>query len=161
MNKNIGMIRFLKENGFPVTIIIETEDFKDKFEGAEGFEGYHSVIKDEEGKVITQFAHKDLRARVHWANGYFTAFKSDLMRASDALKIMEAEKILKRIDQKKATLAEMKEHNKAAWDIYGSELCAGGMLSEEEKLQNEINQDMEKFLDTMPNWLREYSGAQM
>lgn len=153
-----GMIRFLKENGFPVTIIIETEDFKDKFEG---FEGYHSIIKDEEGKVITQFAHKDLRARVHWANGYFTAFKSDIMKASDAIKFIEAEKILKGIDKKKETLEKMKEHHKSAWDIYGSELCAGGMLAEEEKLQVEINQDMEKFLKTLPDWLREYSGAQL
>lgn len=153
-----GMIRFLKENGFPVTIIIETEDFKDKLEG---FEGYHSVIKDEDGKVISQFAHKDLRARVHWANGYFTALKSDIMKASDALKFIEAEKILKGIDKKKATLEEMKEHHKSAWDIYGSELCAGGMLSEEEKLQVEINQDMEKFLSTLPDWLKEYSGAQI
>lgn len=152
------MIRFLKENGFPVTIIIETEDFKDKFEG---FEGYHSIIKDEEGKVITQFAHKDLRARVHWANGYFTAFKSDIMKASDAIKFIEAEKILKGIDKKKETLEKMKEHHKSAWDIYGSELCAGGMLAEEEKLQVEINQDMEKFLKTLPDWLREYSGAQL
>jgi len=153
-----GMIRFLKENGFPVTIIIETEDFKDK---VEGFEGYHSVIKDEEGKVISQFAHKDLRARVHWANGYFTALKSDIMKASDAIKFIEAEKILKGVDNKKLTLAEMKEHHKSAWDIYGSELCAGGMLAEEEKLQVEINQDMEKFLETLPDWLREYSGAQL
>ena len=152
------MIRFLKENGFPVTIIIETEDFKDKFEG---FEGYHSIIKDEEGKVITQFAHKDLRARVDWANGYFTAFKSDIMKASDAIKFIEAEKILKGIDKKKETLEKMKEHHKSAWDIYGSELCAGGMLAEEEKLQVEINQDMEKFLKTLPDWLREYSGAQL
>jgi len=153
-----GMIRFLKENGFPVTIIIETEDFEDKLKP---FKGYHSVIKDEEGKVIAQFAHTDLRARVHWANGYFTALKSDIMKDSDLRKIAEAEKILESIDKKKATLAEMKNHNKAAWDIYGSELCAGSMLAEEEKLQVEINNDMEKFLNTLPSWLKEYSGAQM
>jgi hypothetical protein len=46
-------------------------------------------------------------------------------------------------------------------DIYGSELCAGSMLAEEEKLQNEINQDMEKFLDTIPDWLKNYSGVQL
>jgi hypothetical protein len=152
------MVRFLKENGFPVTIIIETEDFKDK---VEGFEGYHSIIKDEEGKVITQFAHKDLRARIHWANGYFTALKSDIMKASDAIKFIKAEKILKGIDKKKAILKEMKEHNKSAWDIYGSELCAGSMLKEEENIQNEINADMEKFLSTLPDWLKEYSGTQL
>jgi len=62
---------------------------------------------------------------------------------------------LEGIDKKKTALAQMKDHNKAAWDIYGSELCAGSMLAEEEKLQVEINNDMEKFLDTLPNWLKE------
>jgi predicted component of type VI protein secretion system len=79
----------------------------------------------------------------------------------DVIKFAESEKLLNQISKKKEDLAKLKEHNKSAWDIYGSELCAGGMLAEEEKLQNEINQDMEKFLNTIPSWLREYSGAQL
>lgn len=146
------MIAFLKENGFPCTIFIETQDYEDK---EEGFKGYESVITDEKGNVIKEFTHRELRARVHWADGYFTALRSD------SIKFAESEKILKIIEEKKKTLAEMKEHNKSAWDIYGSELCAGSMLKEEEDLQNEINLNMEKFLDTLPTWLREYSGAQM
>jgi len=60
------MVRFLKENGFPMTVIIET---------TESIEGYHSVITDENGKLLAEFAHKDLRARVHWANGFFCALR--------------------------------------------------------------------------------------
>jgi len=146
------MVAFLKENGFPCTLFLETCDYKDP---EEGFDGYQTVVTDENGKVIKEFNHRELRARVHWADGYFSALRSDYIRFA------ESERILKTIDKKKAALSEMKEHNKAAWDIYGSELCAGSMLAEEEKLQVEINQDMEKFLETLPDWLREYSGAQL
>lgn len=64
------MIEFKKENGFPRTIRIETEDFVD-----DTFEGYKSKIYNSRGKLIREFTHKDLRARVHWADGYFSAFK--------------------------------------------------------------------------------------
>lgn len=146
------MLTFLKENGFPCTLIFETQDYEDK---KEGFKGYETVITDENGNVLKEFVHKDLRARVHWADGYFSALRSDYM------KFAKSERILKIINKKKAALSQMKEHNKVAWDIYGSELCAGSMLAEEEKLQVEINQDMEKFLNALPEWLREYSGAQL
>lgn len=146
------MLCFKKENGFPCTLFFETQDYKDP---EEGFEGYQTVVTDENGKVIKEFNHRELRARVHWADGYFTALRNDY------IKFAESEKLLKRIDKKKEALEQMKEHNKSAWDVYGSELCAGGMLAEEEKLQVEINNDMEKFLDTLPEWLREYSGAQL
>jgi len=146
------MVAFLKENGFPCTLFIETQDYEDK---SEGFKGYESVITDENGKVIKEFIHKDLRARVHWADGYFTALRSDFN------KFKESEKLLQEIDLKKKALQEIKEANKGVWDIYVSELCAGSMLAEEEKLQNEINQDMEKFMDTIPDWLKNYSSVQL
>ena len=146
------MLCFKKENSFPCTLFFETVDYEDK---KEGFKGYQTVVTDENGKVVREFTHRELRARVHWADGYFTALRSDY------IKFTESEKLLKIIDKKKEVLAQTKENNKSAWDIYGSELCSGGMLAEEEKLQNEINQDMEKFLNTIPDWLREYSGAQL
>ena len=146
------MLCFKKENGFPCTLFFETVDYEDK---KEGFKGYETVVTDENGKIIREFIHRDLRARVHWADGYFAALRNDLFKFS------ESEKLLKEIDVKKEALKKMKEYNKSAWDIYGSELCAGGMLAEEEKLQNEINQDMEKFLNTLPEWLREYSSKQL
>jgi len=71
------MIAFLKENGFPMTIFIETSDFKDT---KEGFEGYISVVTDDEGNVISEFTHADLRARVHWSNGFFTALRKNLKK---------------------------------------------------------------------------------
>lgn len=69
------MVSFLKENGFPATVHIETEDFEDKLKP---FKGYHSVIKDEDGNILSQFAHTDLRARIHWVNGYFTALRKGI-----------------------------------------------------------------------------------
>mgnify|MGYP001208150143 CR=1 FL=1 len=69
------MVSFLKENGYPATIHIETEDFEDKLES---FKGYHSVIKDEGGNILSHFYHTDLRARIHWANGYFMALRKGI-----------------------------------------------------------------------------------
>lgn len=43
-------------------------------------------------------------------------------------KIKELEKELKQI----------KESNRSIWDSYGSELCAGAMINEEEKLEKRI-----------------------
>ena len=48
--KKNDMVSFLKENGFPATIHIETDDFEDKFKP---FKGYHSVIKDEDGNILS------------------------------------------------------------------------------------------------------------
>lgn len=67
------IVSFLKENGFPATIHIETQDLEDV---TKNFKGYHSVITDETGKQLAQFCHTDLRARIHWANGYFTALRN-------------------------------------------------------------------------------------
>ena len=67
------MIKFLKENGFPMTVVVETQnDYEDK---ENEFKGYYSIMKDESGKVLGEFCHSDLRARVHWVNGFFTALR--------------------------------------------------------------------------------------
>ena len=44
----------------------------------------------------------------------------------------------KTIDELEKELADLKEHHKTAWDIYGSELCAGDMIAQEENLEKEI-----------------------
>ena len=66
------MIQFKKENGFPRDLTIETEEYEDK---AEGFKGYKSKMINGRGQVIKEFYHNDMRARVHWADGYFTALR--------------------------------------------------------------------------------------
>jgi hypothetical protein len=64
------MIEFKKENGFPVYLRIISEEIIEK-----DFIGFISKIINKKGKVIKEFYHKDLRARIHWADGYFSALK--------------------------------------------------------------------------------------
>ena len=45
----------------------------------------------------------------------------------------------KRLEKLERALADMKASNRSIWDIYGSELCAGEMMKEEERLQKEID----------------------
>jgi hypothetical protein len=63
-------VSFLEKNGFPMTIHIETSDYKEK-----DFNGFYTIIKDDCGNVISDFKHTDLRARIHWANGFFRALR--------------------------------------------------------------------------------------
>ena len=44
----------------------------------------------------------------------------------------------KSIEELEKELEDLKESNRALWDTYGSELCAGGMIAEEEALEKEI-----------------------
>lgn len=67
------MLRFLKENGFPQDLIFDTREHEDK---EKGFKGFKTVVTNGKGKVLKEFTHKDMRARVHWADGYFTALRS-------------------------------------------------------------------------------------
>ena len=65
------MIKFLKENGYPMTIIVETivnseEYYNDK---------YFSLFKDENGNILDEIKHKDLRARIYWVNGFYKCLK--------------------------------------------------------------------------------------
>jgi hypothetical protein len=48
--------------------------------------------------------------------------------------IME-EKTIEELEQE---LEELRESNKASWDTYGSELCAGDMIGKEQALEKEI-----------------------
>jgi len=66
------MVAYLEENGFPMTIFIETSDYNDP---NEPFHGYESTVTDKDNNIVAEFRHTDLRARVHWANGFFTALK--------------------------------------------------------------------------------------
>lgn len=50
------------------------------------------------------------------------------------LKIMK-EKTIEELEQE---LKEMKDSHRSLWDTYGSELCAGDMIRQEEKLENDI-----------------------
>ena len=66
------MIKFLKENGYPMTIHIETLKIEDN---ENEFKGYKTTITDENGKEITQFNHINLRDRIHWTSGFFYALR--------------------------------------------------------------------------------------
>jgi len=70
------MILFKKENGFPEDLTIETERVEEDLGKEDGvFKGYKSRMFNGKGKLIKEFYHTDLRARVHWADGYFTALR--------------------------------------------------------------------------------------
>ncbi len=43
------------------------------------------------------------------------------------------------IEKLEKELEELKESNRSAWETYGSELCAGGMIQEEKNLQEKID----------------------
>ena len=44
----------------------------------------------------------------------------------------------KTIEELEKELEEMKASHRSLWDTYGSELCAGDMIRQEEKLEKEI-----------------------
>ena len=46
----------------------------------------------------------------------------------------------KTIEELEKELEELKASNKASWDMYGSELCAGDMSAKEDALQDEIDE---------------------
>ena len=58
---------------------------------------------------------------------------------------------MKELEELEKKLEELKKSNRASWDMYGSELCAGDMIGQEEHLQEQINslktkKKMEVFL---------------
>jgi len=68
---------FQKTNGFPVDLLIETEKVDEKDPDGTIFKGFKSkFFLGEKKKLIKEFYHTDYRARIHWANGYFTALRS-------------------------------------------------------------------------------------
>lgn len=72
-----------------MTVIIETEEIEEKEEesltelgkqaaiafGYRPEKIFKSTFTDAAGNVLCVFEHKDLRARIHWVNGFFTALK--------------------------------------------------------------------------------------
>lgn len=46
----------------------------------------------------------------------------------------------KTIEELEKELEDLKTFHRSQWDIYGSELCAGDMIAQEEKLEKEISQ---------------------
>lgn len=69
------MLGFKKENGFPMTIKIETSDYEEVMEDNEVWKGYESIVTDEDGNEIDRFTHKDLFSRFMWVNGFFSGIK--------------------------------------------------------------------------------------
>jgi hypothetical protein len=69
------MLVFKKENGFPMTIMIETGDHESVHDDREVWRGYESIVTDENQNIISRFLHSDFRARVHWAKGFFSGIK--------------------------------------------------------------------------------------
>jgi len=49
--------------------------------------------------------------------------------------IKKHEKTIEELEQE---LDKLKESNRASWERYGSELCAGEMIAKEEALENQI-----------------------
>lgn len=43
-----------------------------------------------------------------------------------------------KIDRLKNELSELRQSNLDSWNTYGSELCAGDMISKEQKLEDQI-----------------------
>jgi len=66
------MIILKKENGFPISIKIETSEAEDL---TEDWVGYISQVFDENDKVITEFCHSNLYERDFWTKGFIEGIK--------------------------------------------------------------------------------------
>ena len=67
------MLIFSKENGYPMTIIFETNPYEEVMEDNEVWKGYESIISDEDCNIIAKFIHKEMFDRVTWSRGFFAA----------------------------------------------------------------------------------------
>lgn len=75
------MLKYLKENGFPMTIWIKTEKSEDK---KENWKGYESTVTDEHGEVIDTFYHSKISYRTLWVRGFFKRFEKTIkMKAKE------------------------------------------------------------------------------
>lgn len=45
---------------------------------------------------------------------------------------------MKTIEELEKDLIKLREYHRSAWDTYGSELCAGDMIRQEENLEKQI-----------------------
>jgi hypothetical protein len=73
------MLAFLKENGFPIDLIIETEEYEDKEEHGAHWKGFKSSVylDREKTKLLKEFYHDKWRDRVHFADGVFTILRHE------------------------------------------------------------------------------------
>jgi hypothetical protein len=69
------MLTYKKENGFPMSISIETADYIETAGIGELWEGYESIVTDEDCNIIDRFTHSTLRGRLIWVAGFFAALK--------------------------------------------------------------------------------------
>ena len=76
------IINFLKRNGFPKTIKVETKD-ETAFDNK-----YRTVITDESDNVLVKFRHEELRSRLQWVDGYFSALREADANAKKKLFIL-------------------------------------------------------------------------
>ena len=67
------MLKYLKENGFPMTISIETVPHEEIMEDDEIWKGFESTVIDKDQTVIARFHHSQYRDRLIWSQGFFTA----------------------------------------------------------------------------------------
>jgi len=174
------MLRYLKENGYPVDLEFKTEPYEDK---EEDFHGYKSIVSID-GICFDSIIHSDYRSRVFYANGFFASCnwestgkykwrgkeithrengdldveKGDwivdvngkvrkvewdddpempwdaIKRHATEVEVENQDKINDLVDK----LEKTRESNRSAWDTYGSELCAGGMIGEENYIEEQI-----------------------
>jgi len=66
------MLKYLKENGFPITIQIETKKSELK---KENWKGYESIVTDRLGVIIAKFYHTEIYHRTLWVNGFYNGFE--------------------------------------------------------------------------------------
>ena len=174
------MLRFLKENGYPVDLEFKTKPYEDK---KEDFHGYQSDIFVD-GHHFDTLIHADYRSRVHYANGFFASYnwesegkykwrgKENSHRENGDLNVEVGDWIVDILGKVKkvqydddpempwkaikrhASEAEVENHkqinelvdllnkkrgeNKSLWESYGSELCAGEMIGEENHIEEQI-----------------------
>jgi len=71
------MVAFLKENGFPIDLCIETEPYEETDPKEGHWKGFKSkVYLDREKKnLLKEFYHSNWRDRVHFADGVFTILR--------------------------------------------------------------------------------------
>jgi len=195
------MLKYLKENGFPMTISIDTEVYEEVMEDNETWKGYESIVTDKDQNIVGRFHHSVFRDRVMWVKGFFAALtlntpdldeewenkslwkgpETPLMGKGERCNVNvwdwivtnDDEKVLRvshdddmdipferikrfatRGEAKNATkineliqdLKREKASNKASWDMYGSELCAGDMIGKEEAIAKEIKELREEVV---------------
>jgi hypothetical protein len=73
------MVRYLKENGFPIDLIIETSQEEDE---EENWKGWKSIITVD-GFIIDTIYHNDYRSRVFWAGGFFKGLEYKTLEKDD------------------------------------------------------------------------------